>query len=400
MKILYSGIYCEDRVAEKIQHGNGGIYPFAQQKLEKLILNGIKKNKKNECITVLSTRPVVRYPKYKKVLVRKSCATEEMINIRYLSFINLPILKQLTVFISMLKNILNWCKENKKDKKTVIIYGTNPLNIIPFILLRKIKKYKIVSIVSEIDKLRLFENGSFLLKLKKHIYIWLSNTVQDSLDGYILLCKNMNELINKRKKPYIVMEGMIEENFSYNTDYTKKNDVIMYAGTLNKKYGISKLVDAFDKIGKSNYKLVIYGNGDYKEELLKKCAKNSNIIYLGVASNKEIVEKEKTAKILVNPRPSNETLTRYSFPSKTLEYFSTGSVALITKLEGIPNEYFEHCYVFEEENIDGLKKAIINITEKSNKELEEKAMGAVKFVAENKNNKIQTKKILDFIDLI
>ncbi|MBQ9298573.1 MAG: glycosyltransferase [Clostridia bacterium] len=401
MKILYNGIFCENGFVEEIKKGNGEIYPFAQQKFEKLILSGIKFNNFNEDVTVLSTRPVIRYPKNKKIIMKKKQSKENGININYLSFINLPILKQITIFFSIIKQILLWSKENKKEEKKVIIYGTNPLNIIPYLLLRKSKRYKIVSIVTEIDRLRLLEKRNIILKIKNYIYIKLSNIIEDRLDGYVLVCKNMNELINKRNKPYIVVEGMVTaENYDRNIQYMNKDNTIMYAGTLDKRYGINKLVEAFEKIKDNKYKLLIYGNGDYKQELIDKSKKNSSIIYGGVVSNNEIIQQEKKAKILINPRPSNEEFTRYSFPSKTLEYFSVGTVALITRLEGIPDEYFKYCYVFENEDEEGFIKAILSLINKPNEELENKAFEALNFVKKNKNNIVQTKKILDFVEKI
>ena len=107
--------------------------------------------------------------------------------------------------------------------------------------------------------------------------------------------------------------------------------------------------------------------------------------------------QEKHAKILVNPRPSKEKFTKYSFPSKTLEYLASGTVAIITKLEGIPNEYYEYCYTFEEENIDGLAKGLNEIMNKSDQELENKARKAKNFVMYKKNNSIQVSRILKFL---
>ena len=38
----------------------------------------------------------------------------------------------------------------------------------------------------------------------------------------------------------------------------------------------------------------------------------------------------------VNPRQNNEEFTKYSFPSKTMEYLASGVPVVAYKLDGIP----------------------------------------------------------------
>ena len=61
------------------------------------------------------------------------------------------------------------------------------------------------------------------------------------------------------------------------------------------------------------------------------------------------------ATLLINPRFSNEEYTKYSFPSKNMEYMASGTPILTTKLPGMPKEYYEYIYLFEEESIEGMK---------------------------------------------
>lgn len=278
MEILYSGIYSEQRILNNIMENNMAI-PFAQQKLEKMIIFGLINNNNCEQLTVLSTIPVSRYPKYKKIFINEKELKNGKLQIKYIKFINLPVIKQISELVSTFYNILTWKAINKE--KVVIIYGTNPIKTIPFIMCRKLKKYKIVPIVTEIDKLRNFKENGILSKIKKNIFIMLSTLVQNSFDGYILICESMNELINHKKKPYCVVEGMICEEKKENdiVKYKDRENIIMYAGTLNRKYGIDYLVEAFESINNKTYSLVIYGDGDYKDELIKKTKLNCNIVY-------------------------------------------------------------------------------------------------------------------------
>ena len=66
-------------------------------------------------------------------------------------------------------------------------------------------------------------------------------------------------------------------------------------------------------------------------------------------ARKQGVAEELKATLLVNPRPTTEEFTIYSFPSKNMEYMASGTPLLTTKLPGMPEEY--HQYVLAILNI-------------------------------------------------
>ena len=74
------------------------------------------------------------------------------------------------------------------------------------------------------------------------------------------------------KSPYIVVEGIAttdEAPVDEAIANTLNNDrYILYSGTLNYKFGIKVLLDAFEKITDESLRLVICGFGE-AEELIK-----------------------------------------------------------------------------------------------------------------------------------
>ena len=215
--------------------------------------------------------------------------------------------------------------------------------------------------------------------------------------GYIVLTEQMKERLSS-KKPVIVLEGHIDSDMlqSENTmDKKYKNKVCLYAGALHKKYGVEKMVKAFVTADMNDAELHIYGDGDYVEDL-KKLDHNS-IKYLGVIPNEEITAEELKATVLINPRPSDAEFTKYSFPSKNMEYMASGTPVLTTKLPGMPEEYLEHVYIFNNESIEGMSRTLKEVLTKSRKELHQKGLAAKKFVLENKTETIQARKILEFV---
>lgn len=101
--------------------------------------------------------------------------------------------------------------------------------------------------------------------------------------------------------------------------------------------------------------------------------------------------------MLINPRPSNEEFTKYSFPSKNMEYMVSGTPTLLTKLPGMPKEYLEYVYVLENESVDGMAEKLIEILNLSPEELKEKGKLAKEYVLNNKSNKNQAQRIIKWL---
>ena len=178
--------------------------------------------------------------------------------------------------------------------------------------------------------------------------------------------------------------------------YNKK--IVMYAGIVRKLYGLKILVEGFIKADLPNYELHIYGNGDYADEIDEISKHNNKVKHFPSQPNETIVEKEKRAFLLVNPRPTNEEYTRYSFPSKNMEYMVSGTAVLTTDLPGMPGEYKQYVYLIEDETEEGICTVFKQIAKLNETEIIEKGKEARDFVLFKKNNRIQTEKILRMVN--
>ena len=87
----------------------------------------------------------------------------------------------------------------------------------------------------------------------------------------------------------------------------------------------------------------------------------------GQLPKKEVKKFEDEATVLINPRKDNQEYVKYSFPSKNLEYLSTGNKTLCYKLSGIPNDYDQFLYYID--NFNSLKDAIEFLLKDSNKKI-------------------------------
>lgn len=168
-------------------------------------------------------------------------------------------------------------------------------------------------------------------------------------------------------------------------------------GGLHEEYGIKELIDGFNMVQNQEIELRLYGQGNAVEYIEKAAQKNKRIKYCGVKTNEEIIIAEKKAVLLINPRPTKGEFTLYSFPSKTIEYMLTGTPVLMTKLPGMPKEYYNFLYLINQETAIGIKEKIEEVIKLPREELLEKGKIAREFIINNKNNKIQGKRIYEFI---
>lgn len=393
MNILYvssvmSGTLYKD-ISEKLDKPT----QYSIQKFHSLLLNGIKENKDTN-ITVLSGLPISR-KNSKKIWWKKRKIEEKNVKYIHLPFVNFPAIKQLFICIGMLVETIKW--NNRKNEKYIICDAAY-VTVTPIIVwLAKKFNIRVFAIVADI-----YDYMSDEIEVKKrNIFRFISKKISKwtfkNYNGYILLTEAMNSIVNKQNKPYIIMEGIVDANCIKKEEKIVKyqEKICMYAGGVYEKYGVKNLVEAFRKINIDNAKLYIYGMGDLKDYLEN--LNDNKIIYLGTASNEEVVEQEKKAILLINPRFTNKEYTKYSFPSKIMEYMSSGTPVLTTRLKGIPKEYDNYLWYIEDENVNGMKDAIENILRKEETELIDFGNKAQQFVFQNKNNIMQGKKILKFL---
>lgn len=226
--------------------------------------------------------------------------------------------------------------------------------------------------------------------LKQQLFMYSIKNMQ----YFCFLTEAMN-YINRQHKPYCVVEGMVPMTMEQPVQQNKnRTRVVMYAGGLYEKFGIVNLVEAAKGIQKPYFELHLYGEGNCIDYIQQVHQSNPNIIYKGVVGIDEIKAAERNSTLLVNPRPRNEEFTKYSFPSKTLEYMSAGRPVLTTELPGIPAEYFDYLYTMNDNDVETIQNRLIEVLSLPEAELDAKGACAQRFVAKNKNAKIQARKII------
>lgn len=386
MRIIYASCLISKKKNKELFENNT-YTGFQVQKFHQLLCHGFAFNKCD--IQILSALPVTR-KNCNKIFIKKDYEKEGSIFFNYLTVINLPILKNIFIILAAMIEMFKLAK--CKDNVFLMADCLNQSVSFGAVIVSKILGIKSVGIITDLP--------DFLSDKGKNSF---NNMIIKMFNNYVLLTDEMNdyivENITHKNKPYIVIEGSVDYTILNETTYEKyEKKVCMYTGTLAKIYGIEYLVKGFIKANVLNSELHIYGDGDFKNELIDLCKKNSNIKYFGTKPNEYIVEEQKKATLLINPRPSNEEFTKYSFPSKNLEYMASGTPLLATDLPGIPDEYKRYEYIIENENIEGIANMFRYVLNLTDAELRKKGKMAQEFVLGTKNNIIQTKKILEWLN--
>ncbi len=387
MQLIYVYSGCSPKKYKEYIENKGIRVQQQAQKYNQLLMEGLVEN--GAKVDAISSRPINRAVD-SKLFYKGEMDSANGIDYHYVSFINYPILRNITVFFSVFFKMLFMCTEKER---IMICDALNIIASFAALVACKLRGIKTVGIVTDVPCHR---PNNAKIPFHEKVNLWLMK----KFDSYLLLTEQMNDIVNPKKVPYVVLEGhsdvsMAKVENKFDNKYEKK--VCFYAGTLRKVYGIENLVRGFIKADISNTELHIYGEGDFRKELEKLAEEYDSVKYMGIAPNKVIVENELKATLLVNPRPTDADFTKYSFPSKNMEYMASGTPVLTTCLPGMPKEYNDYVFLLKEETADGVADALREIFKYSPEELHAKGLAAKEFVMKEKNNVVQAEKLLKMI---
>lgn len=352
--LLLCGVFAKENEKEIIENSKRAVEYSANIFQEKLI-EGFEETV--EDFSVLSAPFIGAYPIAYKQRVFKGFQ-EEQNKYEYVHFNNIWGIRNFSRAKSLKTRLQEFIKDLDKEKLIVVYSPHTPFLEAAVYAKKKDPNIKICLIVPDLPQyMNLNKKKSLLYRIGKSFDIKKFNKLNKNVDSYMLLTEAMKEKLAIGNRPYIVVEGIISKADLKLNEKKKKEVVknkqekyIVYTGKLNEKFGIVTLVNAFEKLDNEHYRLVLCGNGDcvpYIEECAKK---DDRILYLGQITPDVARDWIYKADVLVNPRPNNEEYTKYSFPSKNIEYLMSGNPVVAYMLDGMKEEYKEYLNAIENEN--------------------------------------------------
>lgn len=382
MHIVYAVSTCSNKVYKQLFSHVEKKPAYHIQKYHRLMIEGLAANARVDVVA----NPPVNHGVMDRAILFLPKETEGGACYHYIPAIRNPYLKLACVGVGTFFKTLFLLKKDS----AVVVDCLNRVAALSGLLAAKVRGCRCVSIVTDLPDL--LGSGKNPTKV--------SNFIIRHSTNYVFLTEAMNTYLGNTTKPYVVLEGQSDITMREHIPSLEQKlqpRVCMYAGCIGKLYGLGNLIEGFRMANLPDTQLHLYGPCDFEEELKQIVKEDNRIFYGGMLLNTEVVDKEMEATLLVNPRPTNHEYVKYSFPSKTMEYMSTGTPVLTTKLPGMPQEYHPHVYFIEDETPAGIAEALQCTLSNTPQELFQKGCRARAFVLDCRNNVMQASRILEML---
>lgn len=399
MKVLVISNTCSDNEFKYIQSIKYAEKISPQQNYFSMLIAGLAKNPEIDEITCISARAIAECNCSISKLEKKKEVISDKVSFFYTRVISKNIYRNINNVFEVFHAVQSYLSSNREHSDDIFAI-IDPLSFdITIGALMALKGIIKVGVITDIP-VYIGEIGKYSGKLSRLKGYFKQKVFMKTVGLFQAYCYLTSAMIMiGENKPYCIIEGMVpcETIPEISSDLSKKK-VVLYAGGLYEKFGINNLVKAASEITDVEFELQLYGEGSSVDYINEVNRYNPNIVYMGVTSVEKIKEAERNATLLVNPRPCDEEYTKYSFPSKTLEYMSSGRPILTTKLKGIPEEYYEYLYTINDNEVETIKRALTEILCLPECELEQKGKSALNFVCEYKNAHTQAAKMIHMVE--
>lgn len=399
--IIFLGRFIPPKLLLNAAADSKGTLGFSNHNFEMSLIHGLCNQDVN--LSFISLPGVFSYPRFnRKSFIHKETFEFDGYQGISIGYWNLVGINKFTRVFAAARAIIKAVK-NYQNNVSIIINTPNTdlllsVDIASKILNRHIDTTLIIpdipSVITSLDQNKGLRNR--IINIMDHY----SEKLAGKCDRLVLLTEQMKDFFPK-DKPYMVMEGIVDVK-TMDLNNVRKSDVVpyfLYTGTLRKIFGVMDLVNAFEKSNlPDNMELWICGSGDAADDIRKRVAINPKIKFLGLVDSKQALELQHNAFCLVNPRTSEGEFTKYSFPSKTMEYLLSGNPVIAHKLPGIPDDYDKYLIYPDNETISALAKTLFDLAAMPVERRTELGRASRDFVISEKNSITQTRRILDFIN--
>ena len=239
----------------------------------------------------------------------------------------------------------------------------------------------------------------------------MSVPVMKRIDGSITYVAQSS--IDYSNKPYLTIfystsEEVIKLAEEYQRkDKKKKNEkfTILYSGALTKIKGADTLISVI-KETKEEFQWIICGTGEYEKEVEELAKGNKGVKYLGNVTQREVIELQCSADMLVAFQSVDTEIYRYyakyAATGKLIEYLLSGTPVVAPDIQATNEELKRYMNMLENQETKYVCEIIRECAEEERyEEIKKKAIEGRAFVLANANNDFQNNRIMNFlVDLV
>ena len=388
--LFLGGIFTPQQIGFVVAHSKG-VVQNAADGFQKSLISGLSAYGP---VTVVNLPFVGSYPQMFDL--KTFPGTNEIIapNIQVVgqSFKLSRLTKLFSRMIGALKGL--W-RADPSRRSTIVIYSAHLPFLVAALLYRLVFRNSRTCLVLP-DFPEFMGEGGRLYTIAKAVESRIFYVLARRIDIFVVLTRFMAERLKLDAGRYVVVEGIASDTGAPENEVDAGRRSFLYTGTLARRYGIMQLLEAFQQVVTPGAELWICGDGDSRDSIEQAAKDDPRIHFFGQVSRDEALSIQRRATILVNPRPPTGEFTRYSFPSKTMEYMASGRPVLMHPLPGMPREYLPY-FVPPASGIEGLAAAMEEMAQWSESKLDSFGARARDFVLQEKNAVAQCQKIEDLI---
>lgn len=344
MKILMlCGYFAPENQAEVIRHARAAV-EFSSNELQRKLIGGFRTME--EELFVVSAPFIGSYPNASDIRVFRGFEDPQEA-CRYVPFNNIWGLRNMSRAASLKKAIRFFIEDPCREKLILVYCAHTPFLEAAAYAKKRDPRIRVSFYVPDLPNyMNLNANRSKFYDFAKALDNANMARYMACVDSYVLLTEEMKSALPVGDKPCMVAEGIMEDLPCADAGGEAETDAryIVYTGKLNEKFGIRDLIDGFRLLPDQDCRLVLCGTGDSREYVADAARQDPRILALGQIPPEEARIWQNKAAVLINPRPNNEAYTKYSFPSKLVEYLLTGRSVAAYMLDGMPPCYRDFLY--------------------------------------------------------
>jgi glycosyltransferase involved in cell wall biosynthesis len=350
---------------------------------------------------VIAYEPIEAFPRGKRVWIGPRHVTlTGQIGAFLVPFINITPLKQLSIAAAVAIRLIAW-RWTTRTSPEHVIYCFN-LSVPPGWVVLGVGRLLGTKVVVSLNDINVpgetidrsaYNRADFLLQ----------RLVLPHFDGYVVVADAiMKDFAPNRD--YIRIDGGVgdEQMLAPRQPYPESGFAslpftLVVTSRLDKTNGILEILEAMEVLKCANVRLYIAGVGPLIDVVKAAAARDERIIYLGLISYDETIRLYQRADVLVNMRLTRALNTKYFFPSKMIEYLTSGIPVITTCTGHVEEEYGAFCYLLKDETGAGLARLIEMVTLKSRGDLREVGRRARAYMCSVKSWEAQGQRIVRYV---
>lgn len=282
-----------------------------------------------------------------------------MINIYGIQYINRVIMSLTTILLTLKMHYSD-------DTSATIFYNFRIVSALPAY---------IAQVLLDKPAILEYEDGMFTQKTSPSAIIAyvLRKTIGGRIKGALCVNTQLASLLTTdntaivRGFPSVGYPGELPEPV-----FDENEPVVMFAGTFDRIRGIDKFLSIIPKIEDENVRFWISGTGNNQE--LQRIRENvhnlddNRVEYFGTLPWKQYQQRLVSADVFVNFQNPNDDLSKYTFPSKLLDFLSAGGLIVSTDMGDLATTFDKEILISEyadDELANTLQNAIDCVREDS-----------------------------------